>query len=149
MKEVIHDRHGDQASGTYINGQMRIDRIFATCSINIKKGGYASFEQGVQGQRTDHRCLWIDISTESLFGSKTPPLMPFNRRRVKSKHPKIANRFNDSYKDFAIRNQLPPKIYQLEADVQFPITEEQQMRAEKIAQLQAEGIQYANKRCRQ
>ena len=148
MKEVIHDKHGEEAPGTYIDGQVPIDGIFATCSIIIKRGGYASFEQGVQGQRTDHRCLWIDIPTEMLFGSKTPPLMPFNGRRVKSNHPKIANRFNNCYKVFAIQNKLPQKIYQLEAEVLFPIAAEQRERAETIAHLRAQGIQYADKRCR-
>ena len=77
MKEVIHDRRRSQAPGTYIDGKVPIDGIFSTCAVTIQQGGYTSFEQGVQGQRTDHQCLWVDIETEALFGSKTTPLMQF------------------------------------------------------------------------
>ena len=46
MKEVIHDKHGEEAPGTYIDGQVPIDRIFATCSINIKRGGCSRSKNG-------------------------------------------------------------------------------------------------------
>ena len=76
MKEVITNKYGKEiAPGTHIDGRVPIDGIFVTCAVNIKKGGYTRFDQGVQGQRTDHRCLWIDIPTEAVFGSKTPPIM--------------------------------------------------------------------------
>ena len=91
MKEAIHDRHGSNAPATYIEGQVPIDRLFVTCAISIQEGRHVSFDQGIQGQRTDHRCLWIDLDITSIFGSEVPPLMRFHGRRVKSKHPRIAN----------------------------------------------------------
>ena len=149
MKDVIIDKHGEEkAPGTHIKGRVPIDGIFTTCAINIKSRGYTRFNQGVQGQRTDHRCLWIDIPTSALFGSKTPPIMRFQGRQIKSGHPKIAKLFNKKYKEFVIKNNLHQAIYQLEADVCFPITDEQRDRAEKIAKLRSEGIQYADKKCR-
>ena len=87
MKEAIHDRHGSNAPATYIEGQLPIDGLFATSAITIRAGGYISFDQGIQGQRTDHQCLWIDLDITSIFGSEVPPLMRFQGRRVKSKHP--------------------------------------------------------------
>ena len=75
MKEGITDKYAeDIAPGTHIDGKVPIDGISVTCAVNIK-GGYTGFDQGVQGQRMDHRCLWIDIPTEAVFGSKTPPIM--------------------------------------------------------------------------
>ena len=115
---------------------------------HIKSGGYTGFNQGVQGQRTDHRCLWIDMPTSALIGSKTPPITRFQGRRFKSGHPKIAKHFNKKYEEFMIKNNLHQAIYRLEADVCFPITDEQRDRVEKIAKLRAEGIQYADKKCR-
>ena len=128
----------EKAPGTHIKGRVPIDGIFSTCAINIKRGGYTGFDQGVQGQRTDHRCLWIDISTSDLFGSKTQPIIRFQGQWVKSGHPKIANLFNKKYKEFVIKNSLHQAIYQLEADVCFPITDTQRDRAETIAKLHAE-----------
>ena len=71
--------------------------------------------------------------------------MRFQGRRVKSKHPRIAHQFNHMYKHFAIKQCLAQKIFQLEAKVEFPITQEQKLRAEEIAKLRSDGIQYADK----
>ena len=51
MQEVILDRHGTNAPATYIEGSLPIDGIFATAAVNIVKGGYTSFAEGVQGQQ--------------------------------------------------------------------------------------------------
>ena len=116
MKEAIHDRHGSNAPATYIEGQLPIDGLFVTSAITTRAGGYVSFDQGIQGQRTDHQCLWIDLNITSIFGSEIPLLMRFQGRRVKSKHPRIAHRFNHVYKHFAIKHGLAHKIFQLEAE---------------------------------
>ena len=57
MKEVIHDRHGDQAPGTYMDRQIPIDGIFMTCSVTIKKGGYTSFKRS---RTTDRSLISLD-----------------------------------------------------------------------------------------
>ena len=75
MKEAIHDRHGSNAPAMYIKGQLPINGLFATSAITTQAGGYISFDQGIQGQQTDHRCLWIDLDITSIFGSEVPPLM--------------------------------------------------------------------------
>ena len=103
MKDIIMARHGDKAPSTCIDGSLPIDGIFATAAINIVQGGYTSFADRVQGQRTDHHCLWVDISIQEVFGHKTPALIQFGGHRVKSSHPNIVNKFNTQYKK--IRNQ--------------------------------------------
>ena len=85
---------------------------------------------------------------EGQIPIEIPPLMRFQGRRVKSKHPRIAHWFDHMYKHFAIKHGLAHKIYQLEAEVEFPITQEQKLKAEEIAKLRSDGIQYADKQCR-
>ena len=111
MQEVLLKRHGNHAPATYIDGQLPIDGIFATASVKIVQGGYTSFADGVQGQRTDHRCLWADIALDEVFGHKTPPLIRFAGRRVKSSHPRIVHKFNTSYKQFVLQHKLSLKIF--------------------------------------
>ena len=106
MKEIILQRHGSKAPGTYIDGQAPIDGIFTSCSLEAVKAGYTSFSDGVQGQRTDHRCLWVDIDVVAVFGNKTPPLLKFTGRRVQSRNPNIVKTFNKKYKEFAIKHRL-------------------------------------------
>ena len=111
MKEIILDHHGLDAPGTYIDGTLPIDEIFTSCLMNAVHAGYTSFEDGVQGQRTDHRCLWMDLDINKVFGSTTPPLSRFQGRRVKSNHPHIVEKFNAKYKEYIIKNSLSQKIF--------------------------------------
>ena len=140
MKEIILQRHGSKAPGTYIDGQAPIDGIFTSCSLEAVKAGYTSFLDGVQGQRTDHRCLWVDIDVVAVFGNKTPPLLKFTGRRVQSRNPNIVKTFNKKYKEFAIKHRLAQRIFQLEREVTFPISNEQIELAETIVQQRYEGI---------
>ena len=73
MQEVLLHRHSTNAPATHIKGTLPIDGIFATAAVNIVQGGYTSFTDGVQGQRTDYRCLWVDIALTDVFGQNTPP----------------------------------------------------------------------------
>ena len=90
----------------------------------------------------------MDIPIQDIFGHKTPDLIRFGGRRVKSSHPTIVNKFNTQYKRFVIKNRLAHKIFLLQRNTTFPIRHWQKQAAKDIARLRAEGIQYANKRCR-
>ena len=109
------------------------------------KGRYTSFAEGVQGQQTDHRCLWVDIALTDVFGHITLPLMRFAGQRVKSSDPRIVNKFNTSYKRFVLQNKLSHRIFRLEQEVTYPIQPRHQQEAEDIARLRSEGIQFADK----
>ena len=149
MREAILHKHGSQhAPGTHIDGTKPIDGIFTTRSISVQSCGYCSFDEGVIGKRTDHRCLWVDLRIPNVFGEKMPPLMKFSGRRVKTSDPRIVQRFNHHYKKFAIKHNLSQRIFNLENKVTCPITETHRLEAEAIASLREQGIQYADKRCR-
>ena len=148
MREAILHKHGNDAPGTHINGTHPIDGIFTTRSVSIQSGGYCSFDQGVQGKRTDHRCLWIDVRITTVFREKMPPLMKFCGRRVKTTDPRIVERFNSHYKKFVIKHQMAQRIFRLEQSVTCPISDQHQQEAETLAHLWQQGIQYADKRCR-
>ena len=61
MREVIlHKRGSQHTPGTHIDGTKPIDGIFTTRSISVQSFGYCSFDKGMIGKRTDHRCLWVD-----------------------------------------------------------------------------------------
>ena len=99
-------------------------------------------------------CRWSTRTTDrplmlvGRYCQFTPPLMKFYGRRVKSNHPKIVHRFNLHFKRFVINNRLAHRIFQLEKEVTFPIQEHHRRAAEEIASLRADGIQYADKKCR-
>jgi hypothetical protein len=107
IRDIIHERHGNKAPPTYKDGKVPIDGIFASRSVHCVLGGYASFDEGVQGKRADHRCLWIDVRLESVFGHKMPPLIRYAQRRVKTNDPRITSRFNKLYCSYLLERNMP------------------------------------------
>ena len=47
MREIILDRHGQEAPWTYRSGKRPIDGIFATRSVQCVQAGYTGFQDGV------------------------------------------------------------------------------------------------------
>ena len=55
MKDLLLDQYGDKvAPRTHIRGSAPIDGIFATSAVDILRGGYCAFDEGVHGKRADH-----------------------------------------------------------------------------------------------
>ena len=148
MKEAILRRHGPTAPGTHIDGSNPIDGIFTTRALNILQGGYTSFDNRVQGQRVDHCCLWIDVHIEDIFGCRNPPIHKFQGWRVKTADPRIVNKFNATYKEHILKHKISQKIFELEREVSYPITDQHRLQLKKLATLRLQGIQHADKSCR-
>jgi hypothetical protein len=66
MREVLLTRHGKNAPPTTDNGSAVIDGIWATPSISIECGGYLAGGEAIP--RTNHWCLWVDVTYETLYG---------------------------------------------------------------------------------
>lgn len=149
LHEPILNKYGqDNAPNTHIQGSAPINGIFTSLELNIIAGGYTSFEDGVQGARPDHQCLWIDIEEIDVFGQTLPGRTKYNGRRVKSKDPRTRDKFNQAYKQFIIKHKLAKKIFDMEAQVTYPITTEHILKCNKIAELRRQGIQFADHQCR-
>jgi hypothetical protein len=148
LQDVIHERHGTDAPPTYKGGKVPIDGIFASRSVNCTLGGYTSFDEGVQGKRADHRCLWIDVKLESVFGHKMPPLICYAQRRVKTNDPRITSRFNQLYRSFLLERNMPIRALTLEAHATYPLHPTLCLEAEKLDRLKVDGVWYADQRCR-
>ena len=148
LRDIIHERHGQDAPPTYKSGKVPIDGIFASRSVNCTLGGYASFDEGVQGKRADHRCLWIDVQLESVFGHKMPPLIRYAQRRVKTNDPRITSRFNRLYRSFLLERNMPFRALNLESQATYPLSPIHCLEAEKLDELKVEGVWHADQHCR-
>jgi hypothetical protein len=149
MQEVLLEKHGETvAPRTHIRGSVPIDGIFATESLDILRGGYAAFDEGVKAKRADHRCLWIAVCITAVFCHTMPGPLKHAARQVNGKDPRTIINFNTAYKAFAIRTGLSRHIFALEQQATYPLPVALQVEAEAIAQLRYEGIQHANRRCR-
>jgi hypothetical protein len=87
LREVLLERHGQNALATYNGGTDPIDGIFASpASIDILIGGYLEFGFG---PHTDHRGLWLDIHFQIAFGHVMPAIATAQARCLKTKDPRI------------------------------------------------------------
>jgi hypothetical protein len=78
LREVLLSRHGHNAPPTTDNGSAVIDGIWATPAIGIERGGYLAGGEAIP--RTNHRCLWMDVTYETLYGHAIPPTVRYSIR---------------------------------------------------------------------
>ena len=77
---------------TYQRGTKRLDFMLATPSLltHIRAAGYDPFAYRIP---SDHRGMYIDFSTDTLFRHKLPPLAPASRRDFSSKTPGVVDQY--------------------------------------------------------
>jgi hypothetical protein len=75
MREVLLTRHGRNAPPTTDNGSAVIDGIWATPSISIEHRGYLAGGEAIP--RTNHWCLWVDVTYKTLYGHAIPPTIQY------------------------------------------------------------------------
>jgi len=72
MTEAILHRHGQDAPPTHQCRSKAIDGIFVTNGLLGHPSGYLSGLAGISG---NHRCLWIDLPEQWLFGGQMPVIV--------------------------------------------------------------------------
>jgi hypothetical protein len=126
LQEVILERHGLNAPSTYRcnTNEVPIDGIWASTGIDIKAGGYFSFDKVISG--TDHRTLWMDISYTTAFGHDgSAPIIRPNARRLNNRNPNVRDNFNTLRRKYAEKCRLLERIILLEESIQDEITDDQ------------------------
>eukprot|EP00978_Attheya_sp_CCMP212_P023135 scaffold70166_cov59-Attheya_sp.AAC.7 len=117
MREVILEKHGENAPPTWNMGSSPIDGIWATSSLDIARGGYLNFEEGLPG---NHHTLWADITYQSALGHHQPVIIRRGWRRLKLNDPRVVERYLRYRKAHAQYHQLREKHLSNERNAQFP-----------------------------
>jgi hypothetical protein len=109
-------RHPDRTKVATCNKNTRnipIDGIWCSPGIEIEQAGMTSFEP--THIDTDHRMLWADFATNSLFGYRPPPLAPIIHAGVPLNDPEPVRIFNQQrlHKARQLQN-IPNQIFWLE-----------------------------------
>ena len=84
LTDLCLQHHGSDDFSTYVRGSTRLDYALASPSIAAacRSCGYEPFLHRTKG---DHRGLYLDFSTASLFGNETQKIAPPNLRDINSK----------------------------------------------------------------
>ena len=145
LREVIIERYGS-GPNTHARGSNTIDGVFATAGITIKRGGYTTFECSP----SDHRWVWLDISTEDMVGAPRDDRPPPMERRATTKIPSVKRAFQRLLSQQVEVHQLQTKMATLFEEVQRKPTmsQEQSETYEQIEERMQRAIKFADSRCR-
>jgi hypothetical protein len=90
MKEIILQQHGNNTSNTYQRGHAPIDGIFAMATLQAVNSGYSPMHWGCS---TNHRLLWVDLSSVQVFGDVVGQLWHPHNRQLILQDQRIVNKF--------------------------------------------------------
>ena len=123
-----------------------IDGIWISPSIEVTAAGYSGFGEYPMGN-TDHRLLWVDINIHSCFGFNPPQAHYRAPRRLTLKDPRVVKKYNKLLNNAYATHRLPQRALQLQQQLPtFDIIAQQEY--EKLAELDFQCRQYAERRCR-
>jgi hypothetical protein len=116
LTDAVVDKHGAMNFTTYQSGR----RVLDSCLVDddllgaVHLCGYEAFQANIL---SDHRGLFIDFSTEQLFGNRTLPLAPLAIRDINSKKAHQINPYSQRKNSFLITKQWFENISLLKADM--------------------------------
>jgi hypothetical protein len=113
---ALKDRHPDLAPVATCNKNNRnkpIDGIWCSPGIDILQAGMTGFGSPNMGSM-DHRLLWIDLSVNSIFGYRPPPLAPISQVGIPMRNPAIGLKFNVKLRKARNKHNIPNQILWLE-----------------------------------
>lgn len=131
-------------AATHNRGSKPIDGIFTSLTIQTKAAGYLPFGDFP----TDHRAIWIDITSENAFGIKTREIIRPNARKLKSDDPSTRKTFIKEYTSFLEKHKLEEKLYALQTRATLPLKQQDAKELDSIFTLRLQGLKVAESKCR-
>lgn len=148
LHDVVARKHGHHTPPTRKGGSTTIDGIFASWAIDPIECGICGEDEGVEGPRADHKCVWMDIMVENAFGHKMEIIQNRVVTRCNSRDPRVYNKYNSLFIQFMEEHNLEERMFRLERAAVFPLPTEWVEEAERIDKLYIEGHSFADRRCR-
>ena len=92
LQEVMAQVHEEDLPSTYTRGHKCIDYVFVSSSItdSVERAGYLAYGEFLS---SDHRGLFIDLHTDSLFGFDTPKMAKHTQRDIRSTNPTHVSKY--------------------------------------------------------
>jgi hypothetical protein len=147
MREIVTSPHTTTPPNTYSNGRFPIDGIFASLAINPVQSGYTPVKWGTN---SDHRCIWVDLSFQEIFGSPDPPLWKPSARRLKNDDPRIVTNFNKLRLEHCHSNKLLDSLISLQHGMHNGTVhlDAATVQLNLLDNIRLDGILHADRKCR-
>ena len=143
LEDLLAKKHGKYTHPTG-SGSETIDGIFGSIALDIEKGGICEDGFGIS---SDHRLLWIDLTTSQVFGLPHRPVKPA-ARRLKTQDPRVRKRYLSRLKAEYGKRDLWNRTFALEKEVGDILSKAQAQAIEKIISDRRACMETAESSCR-
>ena len=152
LEDLHLDRHDRAAApATHNRGSRPIDCVLGSTSLlESAFSGYLPFGCGPG----DHRPLWVDLSTTTVFGSRSCAPQPTTARKLQCRDPRVVKKYQKSLRDHYSAHQIAPRVFALETSVQAALPDGPTLSPELASEwesldlLRLQGIREAESKCR-
>jgi len=148
MRELILAKHGKNGPSTFKRNSQRvpIDGLWGTLGISIEAGGYFHFDEVFV--KTDHRCLWMDISFGTAFGHNMPPLFRPQAHRLHCRDPRLIDNFIHLYHRMTNKCNLFQQVREFESTYRTLPLSQVQEEYERLDSIQCKVTEAVEAKCR-
>jgi Exonuclease III len=140
-KQVIKNK---DIPSTHERGTVRIDYMFVSPSLRVKRAGFLPFSK-FPG---DHRAIWMDVDLKDVIGHKPPALSMAQARRLRVQDPRIVQRYLSSLTQSAENNNLFLRLDTLHSLSPNQWTQQHTQEYEEISHLFRTSMLQAESTCR-
>lgn len=149
LTDVMLKKHNEQGPPTFINGNDKIDIMWASRDLNISACGYLDCKWCAG----DHRVLWLDVTAASALGENIPRPRTKNARRLTLNDPRVVRRYVNNLKRIIKKSKLVSRLKELYKRMDIkegmqPIDEALQREYEDIVDEFQAAMAQAEERCR-
>jgi hypothetical protein len=111
MNEVVGDFTGEKLGATHFRGSKPIDGIWATKDIGVTGACVMPVGFGVG----DHRMFIVDFRLDSMIGTNPPKVVRASSRRLNTKLPHVAEKYNSILERNIISHKLNSRLVAADA----------------------------------
>ena len=124
-------------------GTKTIDNIFVSEELRPTRAGFLEIGEGIP---SDHRAIWMDFTTCSLFGNSSQPTRT-NPRRLSLGNPRSVSAYLSTLKQYMRYHKVKEKLIRLESDTTIN-PDERNKALNTLDRVRTAGVKYAEKNCR-
>ena len=143
---VMSNKFDSPLPATHNNGSQAIDEIFASSTISIQAAGY--LEHG--STLSDHCPLWVDVTKDTLIGTKATLKPTYATRKLKTDDPRVVRKYLNKLEELLLRDNVVARTNILRNNIgnQKYMTEEQILEFESLDSLRHKAMKEAEQQCR-
>jgi hypothetical protein len=151
MREVVSSRHPDPRwlnTASYSRGQFLgkwpIDGVYAMPDLPFDAATWLAFMPHLG----DHRFAVVDIKAQALVGDEMIKIARPQAQRLVCTLPTVVSRYTKRLTSHLRRHKVLAKLHHLYSTRDGDFSDEQRHQLETLDTVRAEGMLYAEKRCR-